>query len=76
MDEITFHTCLHRPGTLLDVGAHDGLITKPFAALPDSRVLAFEPLPSAFARLSAAFAPAPPAHVTLVPEALGDSLGS
>lgn len=76
MDEITFHTRLHRPGTLLDVGAHDGLITRPFAALPDSRVLAFEPLPTAFARLRAAFAPAPPAHVTLIEEALGDTLGS
>jgi FkbM family methyltransferase len=76
MDEITFHTRLHRPGTLLDVGAHDGLITLPFAALPDSRVLAFEPLPPAFTRLQAAFAPQPPSHVTLVAEALGDSLGS
>lgn len=76
MDEITFHTRLHRPGTLLDVGAHDGLITRPFAALPDSRVLAFEPLPSAFARLRAAFAPAPPPHVTLIEEALGEALGS
>jgi len=76
MDEITFHTRLHRPGTLLDVGAHDGLITRPFAALPGSRVLAFEPAPPAFERLQAAFAPAPPPHVTLVPEALGDTLGS
>ncbi|MBR0647022.1 FkbM family methyltransferase [Plastoroseomonas hellenica] len=79
MDEITFHTRLHRPGTLLDVGAHDGLITLPFARLPDSRVLAFEPLPPAFARLEAAiraaFGTIPP-HVTLVPEALGDATGS
>ncbi|MBR0668944.1 FkbM family methyltransferase [Roseomonas hellenica] len=79
MDEITFHTRLHRPGTLLDVGAHDGLITLPFARLPDSRVLAFEPLPPAFARLEAAirtaFGTIPP-HVTLVPEALGDAAGS
>jgi FkbM family methyltransferase len=79
MDEITFHTRLHRPGTLLDVGAHDGLITLPFARLPASRVLAFEPLPPAFARLDAAvraeFGAIPP-HVTLVPEALGDAAGT
>ena len=49
MDELGFHSTLHRPGTLLDVGAHDGAFTLPFAALPASRVLAFEPLPAAFA---------------------------
>jgi FkbM family methyltransferase len=59
---------------LLDVGAHDGAFTLPFAALPDSRVLAFEPLPSAFARLEAALAPCPP-HVTLRRAALGDAAG-
>lgn len=79
MDEISFHTRLHRPGTLLDVGAHDGLITLPFARLPASRVLAFEPLPPAFARLEAAvsaeFGTIPP-HVTLVPEALGEEAGT
>ncbi|HEY4254241.1 MAG TPA: FkbM family methyltransferase [Roseomonas sp.] len=79
MDEITFHTRLHCPGTLLDVGAHDGLIALPLARLPDSRLLAFEPLPPAFARLDAAFRAAYgaiPDHVTLVPEALGDAPGS
>ena len=30
---------------ILDVGAHDGLLTIPLARLPASRVLAFEPLP-------------------------------
>jgi FkbM family methyltransferase len=54
MDEIGFHTRLHRPGTIVDVGAHDGLLTVPFAKLPGARVIAFEPLPSAFARLEAA----------------------
>ena len=49
MDEIAFHRAMHRPGTLVDVGAHDGMLTLPFARLPDSRVLAFEPLPPAFA---------------------------
>jgi len=78
MDEITFHTRLHRPGTILDVGAHDGLLTIPLARLPASRVLAFEPLPSAFARLERnlrdAFG-AVPAHVVLHRAALGDRTG-
>lgn len=79
MDEITFHTLLHRPGTIVDVGAHDGLLTIPLARLPDSRVLAFEPLPSAFARLrsalGAAFGGAIPAHVETHRAALGDTTG-
>jgi FkbM family methyltransferase len=79
MDEITLHRAMHRPGTLVDVGAHDGLLTLPFADLPDSRVLAFEPLPPAYARLDAAvrarFAGAIPPHVTLRREALGDAPG-
>jgi FkbM family methyltransferase len=75
MDELGFHRTLHRPGTLLDVGAHDGAFALPFAALPDSRVLAFEPLPAAFARLRAAFGDPPPAHVELRQEALGDRDG-
>ncbi len=41
MDETTFHSLLHRPGTLVDVGAHDGLITIPLARLPASRVIAW-----------------------------------
>jgi len=78
MDEITFHTLLHRPGTLVDVGAHDGLVTIPLARLPGSRVLAFEPLPSAFARLRAALRAAfgtLPAHVECHAAALGDRTG-
>ncbi|MDO9707772.1 FkbM family methyltransferase [Paracraurococcus lichenis] len=73
MDELGFHRVLHRPGTLLDVGAHDGLFTLPFAALPGSRVLAFEPLPAAFARLRAAAGALP--NVELRAEALGDQDG-
>jgi FkbM family methyltransferase len=74
MDEHGFHRTLHRPGTLLDVGAHDGAFTLPFAALPDSRVLAFEPLPTAFARLRAAAGGLP--NVVLRQEALGDADGT
>lgn len=73
MDELGFHRTQHRPGTLLDVGAHDGAFTLPFAALPASRVLAFEPLPTAFARLRAAVGGAP--NVELRQEALGDHRG-
>jgi FkbM family methyltransferase len=78
MDENRFHTVLHRPGTLVDAGAHDGLLTLPFARLPGSRVLAFEPLPPAFARLQAAlheaFGAMPP-HVDCHAAALGDHAG-
>ncbi len=56
MDELTFHRGLFRPGTLLDIGAHDGLLTVPFASFPDARVVAFEPLPTAMARLRDAVA--------------------
>ena len=78
MNETEFHARLYRPGTLVDVGAHDGLITVPLARLPGSRVLAFEPLPPAFARLQAALREAfgdMPAHVTCHPAALGDHAG-
>jgi len=74
MDELTFHSLLHRPGSILDIGAHDGLLTLPFAALPGARVIAFEPLPSAFARLEAACAGLP--NVTLRREALGAEAGA
>ncbi|MCA3363142.1 MAG: FkbM family methyltransferase [Roseomonas sp.] len=79
MNEENFHRLLHRPGTLVDIGAHDGLLTIPLARLPGSRVLAFEPLPSAFARLQAALCAAfgeAPAHVACHHLALGDHQGS
>ena len=78
MEELDFHRALHRPGVLLDIGAHDGLLTIPFAKLPDSRVHAFEPLPSAMGRLRAALAGAfgaVPPHVTLHDVALGAATG-
>jgi FkbM family methyltransferase len=71
MEELDFFRALHRPGTLLDIGAHDGLLTHPLAALPGARVIAFEPLPSAMARLRASFGDTLPANLTLRPEALG-----
>ncbi len=79
MDEENFHHLLHRPGTLVDIGAHDGLLTIPLARLPGSRVLAFEPLPSAYARLQVALRAAfgePPANVECHHLALGDHEGS
>jgi FkbM family methyltransferase len=51
VQEIDFHRALHRPGTIVDAGAHDGRLTLPLAALPDTHVIAFEPLPPALARL-------------------------
>lgn len=72
MDELSFLRALHRPGTIVDVGAHDGALTMPLAALPGARVVAFEPLPTAFARLEAAVAGLPEgASVVLRREALG-----
>jgi FkbM family methyltransferase len=73
MDELGFHRALHRPGRLLDIGAHDGGFTLPLAALPASQVEAFEPLPSAFVRLQAATAGL--ANVTLHALALGEAAG-
>ncbi len=78
MDETRFHRLLHRPGILVDIGAHDGLITLPLAQLAGSHVLAFEPLPSAYARLQAALEArfgSMPGHVQCYPMALGDQDG-
>ena len=79
MNEENFHSLLHSPGTLVDIGAHDGLLTIPLALLPGSQVLAFEPLPSAFARLQSALRAAfggAPDHVACHHLALGDHQGS
>jgi FkbM family methyltransferase len=79
MQEIDFHRRLFRPGTLIDAGAHDGGLTLPLAELPGAQVLAFEPLPEAFARLQAAFQDryggTIPAHVQLSCQALGEEDG-
>lgn len=72
MDELTFLAALHRPGTIIDVGAHDGALSVPLARLPGARVIAFEPLPAAFARLTAAAAGL---AIVLRPEALGAAPG-
>ncbi|MBC9176220.1 FkbM family methyltransferase [Pseudoroseomonas ludipueritiae] len=73
MDELRFLTALHRPGSLVDAGAHDGLLALPLSRLPGAHVLAFEPLPAAFARLRAACAGS--TTVTPIPQALGDAPG-
>jgi FkbM family methyltransferase len=87
VQEIDFHRALFRPpgghgdrqgGTIVDAGAHDGRMALDLAALPGTKLLAFEPLPSARARLATAFSArfgALPAHVTLRPEALGARAG-
>jgi FkbM family methyltransferase len=73
MDELTFLTALHRPGTLIDIGAHEGLLTLPLAALPDAQVIAFEPLSAARAALCRVTAGTP--NIAIRPEALGDREG-
>jgi FkbM family methyltransferase len=78
MEELDFFRALHRPGALLDIGAHDGLLTIPLARFPESQVHGFEPLPSAMARLRSALVAAfgaVPSHVTLHAEALGAEAG-
>lgn len=75
MQEIDFHRALHRPGTIIDAGAHDGRLTLPLAALPGTHVIAFEPLPAAFTRLRANTASVRD-RVTLRAEALSDSAGA
>jgi FkbM family methyltransferase len=74
MFELNFHKTLHRPGTIIDIGAHDGALTVPLSHLASTNLIAFEPLPTAFARLQAAITAAHgtiPTHVTLHNEALG-----
>jgi FkbM family methyltransferase len=75
LQEIDFHRAMHRPGTIVEAGAHEGRLTLPLAALPETHVIAFEPLPPAFARLRNA-ASALGTRVTLRPEALSDRAGS
>jgi FkbM family methyltransferase len=75
LQEIAFHRALHRPGIIVDAGAHEGRLTRELAGLPDSRVIAFEPLPPAFARLRRAVAELN-AQVCLRQEALSDRVGS
>ncbi len=74
MDELAFLSRLHRPGTIIDVGAHDGALTLPLARLAGARVIAFEPLPQAFDRLAHA-ARSTPGEIELRREALGDRDG-
>jgi len=79
MDEPDFHRALFRPGTLVDIGAHSGSMILALADLPWTRILAFEPLPTAFARLQQAVRAqwgGIPAHVLLRPEALGAAAGT
>ncbi|MSP00789.1 MAG: FkbM family methyltransferase [Acetobacteraceae bacterium] len=75
MQEIDFHRAMHRPGTIVDAGAHEGRLTLPLAALPGTHVIAFEPLPPAFARLRQAVSGLG-GRVTPRPEALSDRAGS
>ena len=78
VDEIDFHRALFRPGSIIDVGAHDGALTLPLAELPGARVIAYEPLPAAFARLRAAVLDrfgSIPDYFQLHQAALGDRAG-
>lgn len=74
MDELRFHRALARPGTILDIGAHNGTLTLPLSELPGVVVQAFEPLPAAFARLRQAVGTRE--NIVLHPMALGLEAGS
>ena len=71
MQEIDFHRALHRPGTIVDAGAHGGAFTLRAATLPRTRIVAFEPLPAAYRRLVAAIGEAGLDNVDAHPTALG-----
>jgi FkbM family methyltransferase len=80
LQEIDFHRAMHRPGVIVDAGAHEGRLTLPLAELPDTRVIAFEPLPPACARLrqivSGQIVSGLGARVVVRPEALSDRAGT
>jgi FkbM family methyltransferase len=79
VDELKFHRAMARRGTILDIGAHEGALTLPLAEIPGMRVIAFEPLPPAFARLEEAVRArygGTPGHVELRPTALGERAGT
>ena len=65
---------------IVDAGAHHGRLTLPLAQLPASLVVAFEPVPAAFACLqqamSAAWGGEVPPHVTLRRGALAERSGT
>jgi FkbM family methyltransferase len=74
MQEIDFHRAMARPGTIVDAGAHEGRLSVKLAELPDTHVIAFEPLPPAFRRLQAAAANRC-GRIAPRPEALSDRAG-
>jgi FkbM family methyltransferase len=76
--EVIAHITLSRPGTLIDVGAHKGAFTIPFAKLLDTSVLAFEPIPDIAAQLQERLEQELPGqwgHVAVFPVAIGDLPG-
>jgi FkbM family methyltransferase len=76
VQEIDFHRTLHRPGTLVDAGAHVGRMTRLLAMLPASRVVAFEPFSPAFRRLAAHVRTERIHNIVLQAVALGASDGA
>jgi FkbM family methyltransferase len=75
LTELEAHLQLARPGTLVDVGAHAGAFTVPLAQVPDTCVLAFEPIPDVARRLQERVARElgdRAGNVVVFPVALGD----
>lgn len=78
LSELNAHLALARPGTLIDVGAHIGAFTVPFAKLDNVNVISFEPIPDVAQKLQARLARElgeATNHVAVFPVAIGDLPG-
>jgi FkbM family methyltransferase len=78
--ELAFHTCLARPGTIIDVGANVGAFSRPFSTWVQHRLIAFEPFFPIFeelkANLIADHGGSLPGRVKLCMAALGETIGT
>ncbi len=78
--ELTFHECLARPGSILDVGANVGKFSRPFSTWTQNQLHAFEPFPPIFEALRSGIIEDHggqlPATTRLHMAALGDTVGT
>jgi hypothetical protein len=78
MEEIGFRRALHRPGTMVDAGAHEGRMTLPLEQPPTSwlRSIRCAVVRGLQRGAAAAWICETPSYVTMRPEALSDRSGS
>ncbi len=78
--ELTFHECLARPGSIIDVGANVGKFSRPFSTWKQNKLYAFEPFPPIFEALKASLmndhGGQLPATTKLHMVALGEKMGT